>query len=414
MVKNQVKKTVRRVGGLLRASRTPPELRLLHDDSAGSELAMLKTFAAIDSSTTDVTGVNRMQDLVAAHLADLGFTIERTRVDPRFGDLIVAERPAAAPNRRAGWITLVTHVDTVLPNFREFTIDPRSGRAYGSGVIDNKGGLTVGLGALARAVKAMERTVYGLRVICSPNEEVGSIGFTERFRALARDTVIGLGLEPALDDGSIIHQRRGNRWYDVEVVGREAHAGRSYGRHANAAHDLARKITRLAKLTDYRRHVSVSVGGISGGQDKHNIVCGVARAKVDARFASFAARDRLHRRITGILSRPFERSICGTFQTTTTFTVVDDCPPFGLTKRSKRLARAHARAVAQIEGRPVTSKIAGGAGDVNYLSTDDNIVLDGLGPVGGEMHTKDEWLDVATLDTRARALAALLLTLQRG
>ena len=63
------------------------------------------------------------------------------------------------------------------------------------------------------------------------------------YRELAANTAIAFGLEPALDNGSIIHQRRGNRWYEINVEGREAHAGRSYGTHANAAHDLAAKPT---------------------------------------------------------------------------------------------------------------------------------------------------------------------------
>lgn len=377
--------------------------------AAVDELGLLRELAAIDSETLDVAGVNRAQARVAAHLDGLGFALNHFGGEARFGDLLVAERPGV---RRTEWITLVTHVDTVLKNFRPFALDRDLGRAYGSGVIDNKGGVTVGLGALSRLLAARPRTELGLRFVCSPNEEMGSVGFTDRLRAFGRDTVVGLGLEPALDDGSIIHQRRGNRWYDVEVTGREAHAGRSYGAHANAAHDLAEKIRRLSRLTDYKRHLSVSVGAFSGGQDKHNIVCGVARAKLDARFASFAARDRLHRRIARILETSFERSTCGRYATRTHFAIVDDCPPFGLTKRSKRLAKIYAAEVGRVEGRTIVSKIAGGAGDVNYLSTDDNVVLDGLGPVGGEMHTVDEWLEVGSLNTRAHALARMLETLQ--
>ena len=50
-------------------------------------------------------------------------------------------------------------------------------------VIDNKGGVVVGLCALQRFLRANPQTEYGLRWICSPNEEMGSIGFTQVFYA---------------------------------------------------------------------------------------------------------------------------------------------------------------------------------------------------------------------------------------
>jgi acetylornithine deacetylase/succinyl-diaminopimelate desuccinylase-like protein len=49
---------------------------------------------------------------------------------------------------------------------------------------------------------------------------------------------------------------------------------------------------------------------------------------------------------------------------------------------------------------------------VNYLSTAKNFVLDGLGPVGGEMHTAHEFVLIDTLKTRAQALAGFLAHLQ--
>jgi acetylornithine deacetylase/succinyl-diaminopimelate desuccinylase-like protein len=60
----------------------------------------------------------------------------------------------------------------------------------------------------------------------------------------------------------------------------------------------------------------------------------------------------------------------------------------------------------------VYSQPAGGAGDVNYLSTATNFILDGLGPVGGQMHTAHEFLALNTLVSRSKALAGFLYHLQ--
>ena len=49
-------------------------------------------------------------------------------------------------------------------------------------------------------------------------------GFIPVYQEYANDTLFALGFEPALSNGSIICKRRGNRWYEIEVTGREAHA----------------------------------------------------------------------------------------------------------------------------------------------------------------------------------------------
>ncbi len=397
-----------RIERLMGAKLNSQDLSFLNEELPVSELDLLQQFSRIDSATLNKAGVGDMQARVSAILNELGFKIKFIKGEERFGELLIAERKG----RAARFITLITHSDTVLGNFREFSVDLPEGKAFGSGAIDNKGGLVVGLSALQRFLRAFPETEYPLRFVCSPNEEMGSIGFTEIFRELGQDTIVAFGLEPALDNGSIIHQRRGNRWYDVEVSGREAHAGRSYGNHANAAHDLARKIVDLAALTKYRKHVSVSVGHVEGGKDRHNIICGSARAKIDVRFPTMDARDDLHGKIEKILSEPREISVDGKFRTKTTYRIVDDCPPFSLTKRSRRMAREYSALVSKLENRLIQSQPSGGAGDVNYLSTRGNFVLDGLGPAGGEMHTRHEFVRIDTLKTRSQALAGFLHYLQ--
>ncbi len=409
MVKAVTARFRARIEKLMGTQLRARDLSFLDQPLPLSELELLKKFTEMDTATLNKAGVGAAQDLVSATLAELGFNIKTVSGEGRFSHLIIAERPG----RRAGrFVSLVTHTDTVLGNDQEFNLDLERGRALGSGVIDNKGGVVVGLSALRRFIKAYPNTEYSLRWICSPNEEMGSIGFTDIFRELGQDTVVGFGLEPALDNGSIIHQRRGNRWYDITVEGREAHAGRSYGDHGNAAHDLAAKIYQLSQLTNYKKHLSVNVGHVSGGKDRHNIICGAATAKIDVRFPCMDTRDYLHKRIERILQQPSDLNISGKHAISTRFEIVDDCPPFSLTRRSKRLARMYAALVSQLENRKIYSQPAGGAGDVNYLSTPTNFILDGMGPVGGEMHTTREFLHVDTLATRSKALAGFLHHLQ--
>ena len=370
--------------------------------------ALLERLVNIDSTTSDVEGVSKVQRLLATEFQALGFeTRFLENPDPSQKSAPLLEACLAGQSKN--WITLVSHADTVLGvgavgPYRKLD----EARAAGSGVIDNKGGLVVALMGLQLALESRKVCHLGLRFVCSPNEEGGSTGFHDYFRFVSQDSVIVLGFEPALDSGAIIESRRGNRWYDVSIEGEEAHAGRCHGEELNAAHDLAHKIVKLQALNDRAQKISVNVGHIEAGRDRFNVVCGFAKAKIDARFATFESRDRLHEAIDSILSTPEVSSAVTGRSTKTTYALQDDCPPFSASDRSRELVAVYLKRVMEIEGRRVEATAAGGAGDVNHMSRPGVIVIDGLGPVGGSMHTVDEFVSLSSLATRSAALAAFL------
>lgn len=366
----------------------------------------LKTILPISSPTLEVGSVKTCQDLIASELESMGFQIRMLPSPDTYGPMLLAEKRG----RKKEFISFISHSDTVLPfNGLQNDTDAQVWRA--SGVIDNKGGLTVALAGLRDFIQSGAAENLSLRFVCSPNEEMGSVYWINMYRELAMDTWMALGFEPALDDGSIIHARRGNRWYQIRVTGREAHAGRSYGEHVNAAHELAWKIQKMQKLTKYSRHRSVNVGALSGGRDRFNVVCGYAEAKLDVRFVNFRDRDKLHRRIVKVLEKQQFPSTCGRYQPDTQFEILDDCPPFSPSFSSRGWIKRYINAIAEIEKARPLSKLAGGAGDVNYFSRPGVIVLDGLGPIGGNMHTEDEFIYVPSLTSRAHALASFLRSL---
>lgn len=373
---------------------------------------LLEVMVNVDSTTANAAGVSKVQQIVAEELRALDFRIRWIEnPDPKQKTAALLE--ATLPGARDEWITLVSHSDTVLgvESVGRFQrVDDTEAR--GSGVIDNKGGLVVALMGLRLALAESTPRELGLRFVCSPNEEGGSTGFHPYFRSCSANSVIVLGFEPALDDGSIIESRRGNRWYTVEIEGEEAHAGRCQGEELNAAHDLAQKIVQLQELNDRARNISVNIGHIEAGRDRFNVVCGFARAKIDARFATFADRDQLHFKIEAILNTPAVTSTITGRSTRSTITLEDDCPPFSATANSRALVQTYLKRVSEIEGRVVNATSAGGAGDVNHMSRPGVIVIDGLGPIGHAMHTTDESILLPSLATRSAALAAFLQAAQ--
>ena len=191
---------------------------------ADRELDFLQALVMQTSASEDILGVMAVQRLVADAFVNLGFEVQTIR-NPVFasGDLLIAEIPGATGQ----YVNLVMHADTVLStvdagSFSFDKKDPR--RAFGSGIIDNKGGIVVALSGVRKFLESTKKLKLGLRIICSPNEEVGSVGFLDIYKSLSKDAALVLGFEPGLSNGSIVHSRRGNRWYTIKVIGREAHA----------------------------------------------------------------------------------------------------------------------------------------------------------------------------------------------
>lgn len=371
-------------------------------------LKILEELVNQGSITSNAAGVERAQTIVCRELVSMGFRVQlmpNPMTDIDSADLVVAELPGASDR----FVTLVSHADTVLgvDSCGRFRVDGE--RGFGSGVIDNKGGLVVALEALRLHLwDVSSRPPFSLRLVSSPNEEGGSLGFHEAYERFSKDSVMVLGFEPALENGSIIESRRGNRWYQIRILGQEAHAGRCRGEQINAAHEAALKIARLIEMNDASAGASLNVGQVQGGRDRFNIVCGEVRMKLDVRFPSFEIREKLHTEILRVLETSFVSSPVTGRASQTSFKIVDDCPPFSNTPASAPFIDLILNSIATLEGVNVRSEKAGGAGDVNYMSREGVVVIDGLGPVGGLMHTPEEFVNLPTLASRAAAVAALL------
>lgn len=375
---------------------------------SSNSVRLLQDLVSISSYTKDKKGVLQVQKHFQRALESLGLKTKFFKGDNReLAPLLIAEMNG----REDKWITLICHADTVhqkseMQNQLLFTT---GSIAQGPGVIDNKGGMVV----ITRTLRALfehreqETLRYGIRVICSPSEEIGSPGLHHVFRYYGRRAKVVLGFEPASPEGNIIGSRQGNRWYNLDIHGLSAHAGRDHEHGINAGVELAQKVIRLQELTNYPQGVTVNIGHMSAGKPKHNIVPDHAHALVDVRFQTLAQRQETHRKILEIFKQETVFNQAGK-TTDSEWSIADDCPPFEKGKLSLELFRHYQRSIYIHEGRHIHLQHAGGCADSNHLNNPNTPVLDGLGPVGGEMHTVREWIDLKTIETRALAAAHLI------
>ena len=367
-------------------------------------LKLLKKLVEIDSCSGNAKGVNAVQSILAQELTEMGFkcrSIPNPKLNDSSGDLLVGE----SPGEESGYVDFLSHADTVscanprtaLPTM-EFS--PDLSLAYGPGIIDDKGGQVVCLEGLRRFLSYGCTPKHSLRFISSPSEERGSPGFQELFQKYSQDSKLVLGFEPALEDGSIVHSRRGNRWYHVRVKGKESHSGRAFFEGRSANHFLIERLNNIQKLTSKDEEVSLNVGAILGGT-QFNVVCAYAESKIDARFSSLQSRAQVHEKI----DQEFSTMVQGI---QSEYEIVDDCPPFELNDYSRSYLSSYLDTLRRIEGRRVEATFSGGSSDCCYFGRENLPILDGLGPLGGGMHTASEYLLVSSLVTRAEAFEVFL------
>ncbi|PSB42841.1 M20/M25/M40 family metallo-hydrolase, partial [Chamaesiphon polymorphus] len=109
-------------------------------------LKYLEKIVNIDSQTNDTQGLMQVENLIIQQLKSLGPEIKTVTAKPNAGNTIVATIAGTGRGR----ILLLAHTDTV---FKQGTVAQRpfkivNGKAFGPGVMDDKGGILLGVEAL--------------------------------------------------------------------------------------------------------------------------------------------------------------------------------------------------------------------------------------------------------------------------
>ena len=373
-----------------------------------SDIDFLKSIVMLDSQSRNIQGVEKLQLLMGDKFQNIGFDVQYIQ-NPLgvSAPLVIAERLGETSE----FITFITHSDTVTrPEKVPFIIDEVQDRVYGAGVADDKAGLIMTYSVLEEILKEVSLK-HSLRVIISPNEELGSIGFHEIFKRLGEESTYLIGMEPAQADGTIISSRNGNRWYQLQIKGIAAHAGRFGESHLNATHEMARIINSLSHLSNDHEKMRINFSSLKSNFDSYNTICGGIQAKIDMRFDCFNKRNFLHDSFDKILSE--EQVTC---QQTgnlplSFYSIEDDCPPMPAVNNGQ-LQEIILKNIA-LQGNEVNAVHSGGAADINYLSNPSNQGLDGLSAIGGNLHTKDEYIVLSSYYERRESLLKSLKELDR-
>jgi glutamate carboxypeptidase len=146
--------------------------------------------------------------------------------------------------------------------------------------------------------------------------------------------------------------------------------------------------------------VTVNAGLIEGGT-RPNVVAASCRLELDLRAASTDEFERAAAEVREIVTRPSLDGVSSDLRQAAFH------PPMERSAGNGRLAELTIAIAAEL-GLELRDTLTGGASDANTTTAAGLPTLDGLGPVGGDDHSADEWLDLASVVPRTTLLAALI------
>ena len=364
------------------------------NDRIPEMLALLKRLVETESPSHDKSAVDRVGAIVAAECRHQGAAVT-LHPQTAVGDLVEARWGEG----RDG-ILLLAHMDTVHPigTLKRTPFREADGRIMGPGTEDMKGGIVIGLTALAALAEAHQLPVRPVTALFTSDEEIGSPTSRPLIEALARQSALVLVLEPAMPDGAVKTWRKGVGDFVITVHGRAAHAGSDHQMGRNAIEELARQVLAIQKLTDYDRGTTLNVGVIRGGTAT-NVVPEEATAEVDLRVMKPGETERIVAALHAL-----KPTLDGT-----TIEVRGELnrPPMPSDERMKATFEK-ARRLAVGVGLEIRASGTGGASDANFVAPLGIPVLDGLGAVGDGEHSEREFILKDSLPERAKLLAVLL------
>ena len=385
------------------ASLTPHEARVLEWLGRQREamLALLKDVVDTDSGSYDKAGVDAVGAKFIAFFAAHGLI---TEIEPndRFGNAIHIRLDDRPSNEKP--VLLMGHRDTVFPKGeaarRPFRIE--GPRAYGPGVADMKAGLVMNAFVLA-AFETFGGAAAPVIGLITADEEIASPSSRPVIERVARGARCVLNAEPGRPSGNIVTGRKGGVFLRFSVEGRAAHSGGNFEHGISAIGEVAHKIVAMHALTGMRPGMTVNVGLVKGGQSV-NTTAPHADGEIDLRYVDPADRAPALAALQAIVDKA---TVPGT---KARLEIAGEFLPLNSGAVAEELFTIYQGAATSV-GLKVEGEFTGGCADSGFTAAVGCPTLCATGPVGGNAHTPEEYLEVDTLVPRAQAAALAILRL---
>ncbi|MBN2990466.1 M20/M25/M40 family metallo-hydrolase [Pseudomonas cedrina subsp. fulgida] len=366
-------------------------------------LKLLERLVNIDSGSGYEPGLTQVRDIAVDELKQLGFSIELVPDKAANSSHVIATLKGTGKAR----ILLMAHMDTVFKegSAAERPFHIKDGRAYGPGVMDDKGGIVAGIYALKVLKDQGFKDYAQITFLLDASEETGSEAASELIRNTAKGQDVTLNLEPGRPADGLVVWRKGSATAVVEVKGKAAHAGVAPELGRNAAMEAAHQILQLGKLGDEEKKTTINFTVLKAG-DRTNVIPDQATAKADVRAALPEEFDRIEKDLVRVSANKLIP------ETEVKTTLQRGLPPMPQTAESDKLV-AIAQGIYGELGKKLTVEGSGGAADASLSAGVGTPTLDGFGIVGGNIHTADEYAEVESVVPRVYLLSRMIMELSK-
>jgi len=381
-------------------------------------LDTLRDLVSIESGSRDSEGLDRLADLIAGHLKNLGGQVEL--VEPsdiykmedtpeRIGRMVRATFTGTGAKK----ILLIAHMDTVYQRGmlakQPFRVDDN--RAYGLGIADDKQGIALILHTLAM-LKALDFRQYGtLTVLINGDEEISSPGSRSLITRLGAEHDATFSAEASLAASDKLSlATSGIASIALNVEGRASHAGFSPEKGVNALYELAHQVLQTSDLSDPGSGLKMNWTLANAGRVR-NMIPPNAQAVADIRVLRIADYDAIERKVRERIKKQLlpEAKVEMIFERRR--------PPLEATPASRALA-AHAQRIYRELGRELVVDDApeGGGTDAAFAALNTKApVIERFGLQGYGSHSIEaEYVLIDSIEPRLYLLTRLIMDVAEG
>ena len=359
-------------------------------------IAFLEKLVNIDSGDDSPEGVAAVARIIGDKLTEMKFAVEYLDVPGACTHLLAKKQGTGSKE-----IMIIGHMDTLFPKGtvakRPFTI--KDGKAYGPGVLDMKGGITVALFAL----EALYETGWNdknVTILFAGDEEFAHprSNAPELFEQQAKGKDAVFNMETASAGRSVLVGRKGNIHPEIVVKGIAAHAGADLDKGASAIVELAHKIIAVNALTDKERGLTFNTGVIKGGTVA-NAVADYASVVIDMRYLTEADGQA---GIESLRKIAAQSVVPGTSAEVTNLRI--RFMPMEVTEGNLKLYEIVKEQGKKL-GLEIDKKVGGGASDAGWTVRAGAPSICAMGALGEFNHSDREYILLAGLVERAKLLA---------
>jgi glutamate carboxypeptidase len=369
----------------------------LADQESPELLKTLEELVAIESGSSDLEGLAKIQAAIGKKLDQLGipYQVIQGSGNTKTGAMIMVKLKGNGTAK----IAMIAHMDTVYQkgDSKKQPFKVADGKAFGLGIQDDRAGIAVILHTL-KIIKAAGINSFGeLNILINADEEIGSPGSKEAIMALgeANDLVISCETSGTKTDYVRLATSSIAR-ADLTVQGKAAHSGANPDFGRNALYEMAHQVLQTRDLSNIAPGVKFNWTLAEAGTVR-NMIPPIAKATADIRANKMSdfdlVEEKLRERIQNHLIP----------DTTVTVDFIRARPPLVPTDKSLAVANL-AQSIAKEIQWPleVLDKPTGGGTDAAYAQVRSRgAVIESFGLQGFGGHTDDaEYILIQSIKPR--------------